>query len=330
MLNTDTPLKFPVPFANSAGGSYSRPIPTSSQIGVHNGYASLPDGFPPLNFVPTGSGGVPVYGQDLNGILNQVSAWARWQAAGAGAVYDSTFATQIGGYPQGAVLQSSGLSGLLWFNQVDSNTSNPDAGGANWLPFTLGSLYAVSTGGSGNTLVAAIAGFPLSYQAGQVAHIKCNATNTGAATLNVNGLGAQPVTCAGAVLTGGTLVSGQVYTFIFDGAAWQAQTTPVVTSTHNFTTTGMWELSAGGAMRQSGQVRAFFSGEGTASFSFPTSFPNACVAIQCTAVNPGASNQRDTTIQVVSRTLTGFTVYYQNNGGSAANNDGFDFTADGY
>lgn len=127
------PSKFNIPFAASAGGGYIRAIPQASQIGITNGAASLTDGFPPLTFLPVGAGGVPPFGQDFNGLLNQTTAWTRWQNAGGNVPYDATFATAIGGYPQGAViLAASGVN--LWLNTVDNNTTNPDAGGANWIP----------------------------------------------------------------------------------------------------------------------------------------------------------------------------------------------------
>jgi microcystin-dependent protein len=126
------PLKFPIPFGNSAGGSYIRTIPTPSQIGIQNCAASLTDGFPPLTFVPAGAGGCPPFGQDFNGVINQSTAWARWQAMGGAIPYDSTFSASIGGYPIGAVVPSLSTQNLMWQSTADNNTSNPDAGGANW------------------------------------------------------------------------------------------------------------------------------------------------------------------------------------------------------
>lgn len=138
MLAASTPPKFPIPFAAAAGPSFIRPIPEASQIGVQGGAASLTDGFPPDTFQPIASGGVPPFGEDFNGLLNQVTLWNQWQAAGGPITYDPTFATAISGYPQGAILQSSVTIGLLWLNLVDGNTSNPDSGGTNWT--SLGTL----------------------------------------------------------------------------------------------------------------------------------------------------------------------------------------------
>ena len=134
MLVSSVPAKISLPFGANAGGSYIRSIPTPSQIGITNGAASFNDGFPPWCF---NAGGAPS-GLDFNGVLNQITAWNRWQAAGGPVYYDATFASNIGGYPAGAVVSSVSTQGQFWLNQLDNNSSNPDTGGANWLLLSLG------------------------------------------------------------------------------------------------------------------------------------------------------------------------------------------------
>lgn len=129
---TSIPPKFPISWGASAGAAYIRSIPQSSQIGVTNCAASLTDGFPPLTFVPQTAGGCPPFGADFNGILNQVSSWARWQAMGGQIPWDSSFSASIGGYPIGAVVPSLTTANLWWQSTADNNTSNPDSGGGNW------------------------------------------------------------------------------------------------------------------------------------------------------------------------------------------------------
>lgn len=126
MLASSIPAKLPIPFASSAGGSYIRPIPTASQIGIQNGAASLTDGFVPDNFLPTASGGVPPFGQDMNGILNWATEILQWAQAGGPWPWDSAFSSAIGGYPGGAVVTSIICPGKLWRSLVDNNTTNPD------------------------------------------------------------------------------------------------------------------------------------------------------------------------------------------------------------
>lgn len=135
MQATNAPSKSAVPFAESGS---KNTIPVASQIGVQPGLASFTDGFPPLTMTPLAAGGIPPRGQDFNGILYFLSAAARWQQAGGSYSYDSAFATAIGGYPKGAVLLAADGQGF-WLSAVDSNTANPDTGGAGWVPaFTYG------------------------------------------------------------------------------------------------------------------------------------------------------------------------------------------------
>ena len=139
MQASQIPSKVPLPFANSGT---KNAIPTASQIGVTPGAASLTDGFPPLTFTPIASGGVPPGGADFNGIFNLITAVQQWQSAGGIFKYDAAFSTSIGGYPQGAILMNTANTGS-WLNLVDNNTTNPDAGGANWISYSAGRLLNV-------------------------------------------------------------------------------------------------------------------------------------------------------------------------------------------
>lgn len=128
MQASNSPTKSAVPFAQSGT---KNTIPVASQIGVTPGAASFTDGFPPLTMTPLAAGGVPPYGADFNGILNFLSAAVRWGQAGGRYPFDADFSTAVGGYPKGAVLAAAAGNGS-WLNLVDNNTTNPDAGGANW------------------------------------------------------------------------------------------------------------------------------------------------------------------------------------------------------
>lgn len=134
MQASNAPSKSPVPFAESGT---KNTIPVSSQIGVTPGLASFTDGFPPLTMTPLAAGGIPPRGADFNGILNFLSTAVRWGQAGTGYTYDAAFSTAIGGYPKGSMLRWSTGNGY-WLSLVDNNTSNPDAGGANWSAFAPG------------------------------------------------------------------------------------------------------------------------------------------------------------------------------------------------
>lgn len=141
MQSSNSPSKFPVPFANSGT---KNAIPTASQIGITPGAASLTDGFPPLTFTPLSAGGVPPAGADFNGILNMLSAAAQWAGAGGQYQFDSTFSSTIGGYPKGAVLLSSDGQ-KIWQSTVDNNETDPDsAASANWRVVFIGQIATYS------------------------------------------------------------------------------------------------------------------------------------------------------------------------------------------
>lgn len=133
MKQTDNPAKIMLPWATDGN---KNTIPLNSQIGVVAGAASWTDGFPPLTMTPLAAGGIPPSGLDMNGVLHDLSAQARWAGAGAGAVFDQTFAdaAAVGGYPKGArVLRRDGTG--YWISQIDDNTTDPEAGGtSDWLP----------------------------------------------------------------------------------------------------------------------------------------------------------------------------------------------------
>lgn len=130
MQSTDSPTKLTMPWAVSGGRTS---IPVTSQIGITDGAASLPDGFPLLNRLPPTSGGIPVNGLEMNGIIYLISAGIWWLQGGGNAKWDSAFSAAVGGYALGAVVQS--LDGVgYWRSLAENNTTNPDTGGANWAP----------------------------------------------------------------------------------------------------------------------------------------------------------------------------------------------------
>lgn len=129
MQSSDVPSKSAKVFGQSATGTYIRTVP---QTTADPAAASFDIGFPPQTFTDEGAGGTPPDGRDFNGILNFLTAWARWQSAGAPIAYDPTFQASIGGYPTGAVVASAVTLGIFWISTVENNTTNPDAGGAGW------------------------------------------------------------------------------------------------------------------------------------------------------------------------------------------------------
>jgi len=133
MQTSSQPKLLPVPFAD-AGSKQN--IPNDSQIGITAGRASYTDGFPPLTRTPLAAGGVPPFGTDFNGVLNDITAALRWSQSGAGYPFNAAFNTAIAGYPKGAKIPNSTLDGY-WLNTTDGNTANPEVTGAattGWVP----------------------------------------------------------------------------------------------------------------------------------------------------------------------------------------------------
>lgn len=172
MQSTNIPTKIPLPFANSAGVGYITAIPVASQIGVVDGRASLHDGFPPLNFTAISSGGIPPFGADVNGILFESTAILQWQQAGGFFPYDPSFSGTVGGYPLGAVIQAASFSGF-WTSTAENNTTNPDTGGAGWIPTAFSGLQSIALSGASVTLTKLQSAYPIIVLTGTLTQ-NCN------------------------------------------------------------------------------------------------------------------------------------------------------------
>src|SRR5208337_586304 len=133
MQLANIPTLFPIAWGANASGGYIRAVPLPSQVSVNPLNASFNDGWPAQTFQ---LGGAPD-GRDANGVINMITLWNQWEQAGGAHYYNASFSStgtyNIGGYPAGALINAAAINGGYWFSTVDNNTSNPDAGGANWL-----------------------------------------------------------------------------------------------------------------------------------------------------------------------------------------------------
>lgn len=122
MKAADIPKPIAVPFANE-GTKFD--VPTTPPEGAEPNKAAYSTGFPDITMQPEGAGGLPPYGQDFNGVMYDVTNNIRWYTAGKLHSFDPAYATAIGGYPNGAILQKKDNSGF-WQSTADDNTENPD------------------------------------------------------------------------------------------------------------------------------------------------------------------------------------------------------------
>lgn len=153
MNRTDAPVKQSTPFA--VNGQREPILPTTP---AGDNTASYSDGFPAITMILKSAGGLPPKGQDMNQILFELSALARWASSGATNAWDAAFSTAIGGYPMGAVVL--GTDGITQYKSTaDSNTTNPNTGGAGWFNLTAGYLKTANNLGeiaaAGQAAVAA-------------------------------------------------------------------------------------------------------------------------------------------------------------------------------
>ena len=223
MQASNIPVKFSIPWADTAGASYIRTIPQASQIGIQNGAASLTDGFPPWTM---GANGFP-FGQDFNGILKQITQWLQWSQSGGPVQWDSAFSVSIGGYPAGALIQKLNTPGNYWYSTVDNNLTNPDAGGAGWSTFSggggsssvFGPFYGEDTGAA-DAIVATMSPTLSSFVDGQVFEITPAATNlTSSPVANLSSLGNKSIVHAdGTSLLPREITAGAKQLFAYDGS----------------------------------------------------------------------------------------------------------------
>ncbi len=160
-------------------------------------------------------------------------------------------------------------------------------------------LYAASTG-SNNAYVVALSPALTAHVAGMPIRFKANFTNTGAATVNFNGLGAVALKKKGNVaLASGDIVSGQIVEVEYDGTNYQMVTSAQVIDASQYSVlsnqNGKAEIRPSGVIEQWGYIDFGSTvDEGLQGpYSFPMEFPNAFENIQITTVTPEYSGHGD-------------------------------------
>ncbi|WP_077396402.1 hypothetical protein [Bombella intestini] len=129
MKQSDVNHLFAVPWAAQADSSTIASIPTTATA---IGRASMALGFPKSTMTPIAAGGVPPYGEDMNGILSMLSVAARASEAGLLRPFSADFANAIGGYPAGATVAHPSISGRFLICTQDGNENDPASNMAGW------------------------------------------------------------------------------------------------------------------------------------------------------------------------------------------------------
>lgn len=131
----------------------------------------------------------------------------------------------------------------------------------------------VTSGGSGNaqTLTYPVAG--TAYVKGDAYCFTAGFTNTGATSINIDGLGLlSVVTTDGAALTGGEIQANQIYEVVYDGTNLRLQSQ----ARQSIGSSGYLKLGSE-LIVQWGSVA--FAGANTAAIGFPMNFPNAVYSV---------------------------------------------------
>lgn len=169
----------------------------------------------------------------------------------------------MGGFKHTNVATASNLTDYARADQVQN-------GALMWLGSVSGT----------NTVTATTTPAITSYTAGQSFRMLVAGTNTGAVTLNINGLGAKNVFYQGVALVGYELLVGAVYELVYDGTQFQV-TTPIeiageVKAFGGATVPTGYLLCAGQAVSRTTYARLFGvigttygTGDGSTTFNVP-------------------------------------------------------------
>lgn len=143
-------------------------LPSITSAG--NEIASFADGFPVATMTSEAAGGTPPRGQDINGILNQVTTLLQYINAGGIWYFNATLAAAIGGFPIGCVVLLNDGQTLVQ-STITANLQDPNISLTGWRYIQAG--YATSAGNAATATLATTA---------------VNATNAVNATTAANGV----------------------------------------------------------------------------------------------------------------------------------------------
>lgn len=144
MNSSDLPSRIVKAFAVN-GTKNTIPVDSSTTTD-NNGVATFDKGFPPITMQPLSAGGLPPDGKDVNGALFSVSAQQQWMNAGGSFPFSSDFAAAVNGYPKGAILPNSTLTGN-WINLNEGNSTGPESSSGaltGWVPLNSYGLTTLS------------------------------------------------------------------------------------------------------------------------------------------------------------------------------------------
>ena len=282
---------------NASSDTITFPIPSTTTT---SGRASLDAGFTSVNMTVLAAGGIPPFGQDFNGILKMLSTSARNYESGNVPVWSSAFATEIGGYPQYALVQ---YGGTYYASSTDDNTTTPGVSGSEWTDilgqyvkqYTDDETYDVTQIGINKTTGDFVAYADGTWQSYQPAGDYATNSQVLSYLLAGTGLGKSQANPGYQILPGGTIIQ------------------------YGSSTSGV---------------------NGGTTITFPITFPNACISVNLTESNasstwPGDGSSGTPTLHGVSngastQSFGAYSMRWQNSNWGGSQGLGFMWVAVGY
>jgi hypothetical protein len=131
--------------------------------------------------------------------------------------------------------------------QTDTNTTSITTANTNITNLQTGAYHYVVSSGSANAYVVATPALA-AYAAGNIVRFKANFTNTGAATINVNSLGAKSIKKldGATALAANDIISGQIVEVEYDGTNFQMLSPPGQVSASAMTNLGTVTAASAG------------------------------------------------------------------------------------
>lgn len=165
---------------------------------------------------------------NLSDLANAATARANLNAAAKGANTDITSVSLTGTGTALAVTNNATIGGTLTVTgtltaNLTGNVTGNVSGNVTGIARQSSSMVALATTGSGTAYVLTnTVGIATGPVTGTAVTFKVHTTNTGAATLNVDGTGAKNIFSdrRGTALSAGDLVAGKFVTAVYDGTNW--------------------------------------------------------------------------------------------------------------
>jgi len=188
-------------------------------------------------------------------------------------MYNATFEYNTSAIPEQTVNDIvRGSDGKYYEAQADGFSGYDPVGSVsgNWkvVPFDKGysdnKLFAIATG-TANAITATIPAIT-EYAENSTFRLKATATNTGATTINLNGLGVKNVVIDNVALVGGEIVLGSEYFFTYS-------------SNGNFELTSLGGASTSG-VTQTAYTQLITSGTSSATIPYDTSVPQQTEGVE--------------------------------------------------